>query len=77
MVPARLTIRTNEKSLVREVLSPKGEATNPMSWDDLGAKLRNVAIPRIGEGATLNLEKALAALRHSMDIKPLLDCLSC
>jgi 2-methylcitrate dehydratase PrpD len=38
-VPSRVTIRTDDRVMTKTVLDPKGEPTNPMSWDDLKDKL--------------------------------------
>jgi 2-methylcitrate dehydratase PrpD len=38
-VPSRVTIKTDNRVLTKTVLDPKGEPTNPMSWNDLKDKL--------------------------------------
>lgn len=75
-VPARVTITTKGAPMVRHVPAPKGEATNPMSWDELMQKLQTAALPHIGGEVTSSLENALVSLRDGTDIGPLLACLS-
>lgn len=75
-VPGRVTVRADGRSLTREVLAPKGEATNPMSWDELTEKLRTIAKSRLGARETATIVEALVGLRDRADIAPLLGCLS-
>lgn len=75
-VPARVKIKTETRTIEKEVLAPKGEATNPMSWQELIAKLTTISVPRFGDSGTSNVIRALEALRDRSDIGPLLKTLS-
>jgi 2-methylcitrate dehydratase PrpD len=60
-VPSRVTIKTEDRVLTKTVLDPKGEPTNPMSWDDLKGKLM-VAAEVYGESFSKELVTAVEAL---------------
>ncbi|CUX65684.1 conserved hypothetical protein [Agrobacterium tumefaciens str. Kerr 14] len=75
-VPGRIKIRTEKGILEKEVLAPKGEATNPMSWDELMTKLCAISAPRLGSAETARITEALTSLRDRLEIGPLLECLS-
>jgi 2-methylcitrate dehydratase PrpD len=60
-VPSRVTIKTDDRVLMKTVLDPKGEPTNPMSWDDLKKKLM-VAAQDYGSSFSEELVAAVEAL---------------
>ncbi len=75
-VPGRVTVKTGNLTIAKEVLAPKGEATNPMNWDELIAKLGAISVPRLGSAGTAEVIEALLALRTVSEISPLLKCLA-
>lgn len=75
-VPGRVKIRTQDRTLEKQVLAPKGEATNPMSWHELVVKLRSVASPWIGSERSIELVEALMRLKSRAEIGPLFQVLA-
>lgn len=75
-VPGRIAISTPRHRFDVDVPAPKGEATNPMSWDELLAKLVAVSDPRLGLDGTRRLVEALTVLRDESELAPLLECLA-
>jgi 2-methylcitrate dehydratase PrpD len=74
-VPGRVKIVTDDQTLEHEILAPKGEATNPMSWDELMDKLSVVALPRLGGARLAEVRSALEVLRATLEFQPLLTSL--
>lgn len=74
-VPGRVRVTAGGQVFEREVLAPKGEATNPLTWDELTGKLLNIAKPRLDEDQTTSLLNALRTLRDDVDLRRLFDCL--
>lgn len=62
-VPGRVRISTATATFEHTVLTPKGEPTNPMTWDDIEAKFDAVAVPRIGSRVADDIRGAIGALR--------------
>jgi 2-methylcitrate dehydratase PrpD len=60
-VPSRVTIKTDNRVLTKTVLDPKGEPTNPMSWNDLKDKLM-VAAQEYEPSFPMGLVTAVEAL---------------
>jgi 2-methylcitrate dehydratase PrpD len=75
-VPGRVVVTTGEDRFEMDVLAPKGESTNPMSWDELLTKLSVIAAPRMDNRGTGALVDALTILRDRLALEPLLGCLS-
>jgi 2-methylcitrate dehydratase PrpD len=75
-VPGRVNVRTAQGDFEIEVPAPKGEASNPMSWDELLTKLQTIGVPRVGTGDTEAIVNALTVLRDRLEVEPLLACLS-
>jgi 2-methylcitrate dehydratase PrpD len=48
--PARVEIRARGARHRLVVLHPRGDARNPLGWQDLALKLRTIAGPAVGEG---------------------------
>jgi 2-methylcitrate dehydratase PrpD len=69
-VPGRVRINTTSGTFERAVLAPKGEPTNPMSWDDIGAKFQAIAAGRVDARVVAGIPKAIDALRRG-DAAPL------
>ncbi|MGJ4948784.1 MmgE/PrpD family protein [Bradyrhizobium sp. HKCCYLS20291] len=69
-VPGRVRINTTSGTFERTVLAPKGEPTNPMSWDDIGAKFQAIAAGRVDARVAAGIPKAIDALRRG-DAAPL------
>ncbi|NPU13432.1 MmgE/PrpD family protein [Bradyrhizobium sp. 83002] len=69
-VPGRVRITTASGVLEQTVLAPKGEPTNPMSWDDIGAKFLAIAAERVGTRVAAGIPSAIGALQTG-DLAPL------
>lgn len=71
---ARVVIIADGKSYNSEVTAPKGEASDPLTWEQLEDKCRKatrlVAKPEQQDA----LIEAMVALRDTMNIKPLMKC---
>src|SRR5262249_11121564 len=74
-VPARVVVTTAAGAVSETVMAPKGEPSNPMSWDELTDKFRTVAGRYLSAPATALLEQAIAALEAG-DVRPLLAALA-
>jgi len=61
-VPSRVRLKTGGATLVREILAPLGEPTNPMDWARLQEKFRNVAAARLSAERTESFLAAFAQL---------------
>lgn len=61
-VPGRVRVTTGRGIFERTVLAPKGEPTNPMSWDELSKKFLTIASPRIGAARCSEIRRAIDAL---------------
>ena len=61
-VPCRIAVTTAAGTIDRTVLSPKGEADNPMSWTDLAEKFTVVTGKFIDAVAQRRLRSALRSL---------------
>ncbi|MCB9993522.1 MAG: MmgE/PrpD family protein [Hyphomicrobiaceae bacterium] len=72
----RVSIISKANKLEKEVLVPKGDATNPMSWDEQMDKLTEISLPELGDNHTSQVKEALFCLRDGLEIEPLLKCLS-
>lgn len=72
---ARVTVTCGDSQYVSAVMSPRGEATNPLSWEELEAKFR--VATRIAATESQQTE-LLAAIRtaKSQGMGQLMDCLS-
>ncbi len=75
-VPGRVVVCTGQARSEIEVPAPKGEATNPLSWDELIAKLSAIGTARLGAERTAQLAAAFTSLRADLDVNPLLQSLS-
>lgn len=75
-VPGRVRVTVGGRTLEAEAMAPKGEFTNPMSWDELTAKLSAISNPRLGEARTVDMISALLSLRDQSELRPLLVQLS-
>lgn len=76
-VPGRVTVRMKDgTSRHGEVLVPKGEATNPLTWPELLSKLKTVATGTLDDAWTAQLIGALVRLRSESDCGPLLASLA-
>lgn len=75
-VPGRVNVKTRASCFEMSIASPKGEATNPMSWSELLDKFRVISKSRLGTAQTGEVITALTLLRDRSDIEPLLGCLA-
>jgi 2-methylcitrate dehydratase PrpD len=69
-VPGRVRVTTASGVFERTVLAPKGEPTNPMSWDDIELKFQDIAAARVDARVAGGIRCAIGALRKG-DITPL------
>jgi 2-methylcitrate dehydratase PrpD len=69
-VPGRVRITTASGTLEQTVLAPKGEPTNPMSWDDIQSKFLAIAAGRVDARTVVGIPSAIGALRRG-DVAPL------
>lgn len=74
-IPGRVKVVTKETEMDREVLIPKGEATNPLSWEELMEKLRRLALQATGKERAARLEAALVSFLHDMNFRALMEFL--
>lgn len=74
-VPARVEVETRRGRFSRTVTAPRGESSNPLGWDALGAKFQSVARKRLSPAAVAALVGAVAALEDG-DVGPLLSTLA-
>lgn len=74
-VPGRLVVVANNQRHVREVSAPKGEATNPMAWGELTAKLRTLGARRLEPQHLEALLVAVERLYGEGTLAPLNACL--
>lgn len=76
-VPGRVTLTLKDGTIMQnEVLVPRGEAANPLSWPELLSKLKIVATGTLGDAWTDELIDALVRLRSQGDCSALLACLA-
>jgi 2-methylcitrate dehydratase PrpD len=73
-VPARVEVATRDERYSRTVVAPRGEPSNPLSWDDLKAKFHVLAENRMRPDSVKRLIDGVAALETG-DIGPLLSSL--
>jgi 2-methylcitrate dehydratase PrpD len=74
-VPGRIRLTTSSGVFEHTVLAPKGEPTNPMTWDDIDAKFETIADGRIAPSLANTLRTAIDSLRNG-DIAPLRSILA-
>lgn len=60
--PAAVEVKTRRGTFVREVLYPKGDPRNPMTWSDVERKFRSQAEPVIGSALADQIIDRTAAL---------------
>ncbi|AXS40063.1 MmgE/PrpD family protein [Breoghania sp. L-A4] len=63
-VPAKLTIHTSRGRWGCEVLTPLGEATNPMTAEHMRAKFQSIAASKLAPVDAERIDKAFQALRN-------------
>jgi 2-methylcitrate dehydratase PrpD len=73
--PGRVRLTTNAGTVEHTILTPKGEPTNPMTWEDIDAKFQTIARERIAPHQATAIRGAIDALREG-DIDPLRKALS-
>ena len=74
--PSRVSVRlTNGKSYTHEVSDYPGFATRPFSWDEIVAKLDNLAVDRANEGLRKEIAAAVRSL-ESIRVKDLMNLLA-
>lgn len=61
-VPGRVRLTTATATLEHAVLAPKGEPSNPMTWDDIDAKFHAIARDRLAPRALGRIRLAVDAL---------------
>jgi 2-methylcitrate dehydratase PrpD len=62
-VPGRVRVTTKSGLFERTVLTPKGEPTNPMSWEDIDSKFGAIAAGRVSACVEGRIRGAIGALR--------------
>jgi 2-methylcitrate dehydratase PrpD len=60
--PAAVEVKTRRGVFRREVLYPKGDPHNPMTWDDVTRKFMKQAEPVIGRGRAREIVSRTAAV---------------
>ena len=63
------------RSLVRAVLAPRGEPSNPLTWEDRKQKFDGVALKRMSAAAAAASVEGVTAM-EAEDIRPLLSILA-
>ena len=74
-VPARLEVTTSEGCFTRTVAAPKGEATNPMTRDDLKAKFETATEGHVDASLASSLISAIERLEAGQ-LEPLFHVLA-
>lgn len=74
-VPGAVRVTTASETFARTILMPKGEPSNPMSWDDIEQKFRAIARERVGASAAAGFLSAIEALRAG-DVAPVRSMLA-
>jgi 2-methylcitrate dehydratase PrpD len=74
-VPGRVRVTTASGVFQRTVLMPKGEPSNPMSWQEIDAKFQSIAARRVGASVADRIRSAIGVLRTG-DITPLQSLLA-
>jgi 2-methylcitrate dehydratase PrpD len=73
-VPARIELATEDETYSRIVATPRGEPSNPLSWDELKAKFQSLGETRLAPDAITRLIEGVIALEAG-DIEQLLSTL--
>lgn len=74
--PAAVEVKTRRGMFRREVLYPKGDPQNPMTWDDVTRKFMKQAEPVIGHGPAAKIVDRTAAVDKEGNMRAYCDLLS-
>jgi 2-methylcitrate dehydratase len=74
--PAAVEIKTRRGTFSREVLYPKGDPNNPMTWDDVARKFRQQAEPVLGPVRAGEIVERCRAIEQEADIRAFARSLS-
>lgn len=73
--PAGIAIHTGRGTFERDVLYPKGDPRNPMTWIDVTHKFMSQAVPRIGEERARSVVERAMRLEDERDMAAFLRAL--
>jgi 2-methylcitrate dehydratase len=73
--PAAVEIRTSRGTFHRDVLYPKGDPRNPMTWDDVKRKFLSQAASRLGEARARSVVERAMRLEDERDMAAFLRAL--
>jgi len=67
--PAAVEVTTRRGTFTREVLYPKGDQNNPMTWRDVTTKFMNQAGPMLGSALAQDIVEHTMAIEKQADIR--------
>ena len=67
--PAVVEVKTKRGTFTREVLYPKGDPNNPMTWDDVSKKFMNQAEPVLGNALAREVIERTMAIEKEGDMR--------
>lgn len=74
--PAAIEVRTRQGTFYREVLYPRGDPKNPMTWDDVKAKFMSQAASLLGERRALQIVERVSRLEKEKNVARLVKLLA-
>ncbi len=67
--PAAVEVKTRRGTFAREVLYPKGDPNNPMTWDDVTRKFTSQAAPVLGRALAADIAGRCMTIEQEPDIR--------
>ena len=62
-------MKTRRGTFAREVLYPKGDPNNPMTWDDVIRKFMHQAEPVLGHSRAVEIAERCRVIEQEADIR--------
>lgn len=72
----KILVKTSDRRYEHEVLSPKGDFENPMSWEDVEDKIKKITRQKIGSKRIERLKNFIKNIEASSDLGELVSLLS-
>ena len=66
--PARVTIAAGRRRFIEVMVRPRGDAADPLSWDDIAAKFERLTAPTIGVEAA---RRTVRTMQHAKPTDPM------
>ncbi|MEI7681721.1 MAG: hypothetical protein WCK07_20135, partial [Betaproteobacteria bacterium] len=73
--PAAVEVKTKRGTFTREVLYPKGDPKNPMTWDDVSKKFMDQAQPILGASRAHEVIERTVAIEKELNIRTFAEIL--